>query len=107
MNVLLQYLHADSTFKNTIYRETTDHPLLNQLKRLFISLDKSNAIAVNSHDLIQAFGWPNEGSNEQQDVYELFSLLMDKLQQVSPHLDEVIKRIFEGKQKGKCRLEPS
>lgn len=70
-----------------------------QLQILFLNLQTSTKVAVETKDLTQSFGWDSSEAWQQHDIQELCRILFDALEQkfkATEHAD-LIKQLYEGK----------
>ena len=66
--------------------DTTSFPCqMLQLQRLFAHLELCDLAAIDTGGLTRSFGWTSADVFEQQDVQELFKVLLDRLEEA---LDE-------------------
>lgn len=104
MNSLLQSLYMTPEFRNALYNwefdgtgESKSIPF--QLQKLFINLQTSNKMAVETTDLTKSFGWDSTEAWQQHDIQELCRVMFDALEQKfknTPNAD-LINRLYEGK----------
>ena len=104
MNSLLQSLYMTPEFRNALYNwefdgtgETKSIPF--QLQKLFINLQTSNKMAVETTDLTKSFGWDSTEAWQQHDIQELCRVMFDALEQKFKHTKhaDLINRLYEGK----------
>ncbi|CAO1302522.1 unnamed protein product [Diamesa serratosioi] len=104
MNSLLQSLYMTPEFRNALYNwefdgtgESKSIPF--QLQKLFINLQTSNKMAVETTDLTKSFGWDSTEAWQQHDIQELCRVMFDALEQKFKHTKhaDLINRLYEGK----------
>lgn len=96
LNSLLQCLFYNLSFRVLILQAKPDSAILIALQELFAQLQLSSSSAVNTKDLVTAFGWARGQVFEQHDVHELFSLLLDALGNCSTALSTQLPDLFQG-----------
>ena len=96
LNSLLQCLFYNLSFRVLILQAKPDSAILVALQELFATLQLSSSPAVNTKDLVTAFGWSRGQVFEQHDVHELFSLLLDALGESSTALGTQLPDLFQG-----------
>jgi len=69
-----------------------------QLQRLFAQLELSDLAAVDTSGLTMSFGWTSADVFEQQDVQELFKILLDRLEEA---LGDEGARVLSGSFRGR------
>ena len=100
LNSLIQCLYYNLCFRVLILQAKPDSAILVALQELFAHLQLSSSQAVNTKDLVTAFGWSRGQVFEQHDVHELFSLLLNALGDGSTELNSQLPDLFEGTIKG-------
>lgn len=97
LNSLIQTLYMVPEFRNIIYTiepKTNSKGIHIQLQRLFVQLQTSSKLSIQTVDLTESFGWQNEQRNiflnfnknlriflvYQHDVQELFRVLIEALE---------------------------
>jgi len=68
LNSLLQSLYNLIKFRDAIFNQNADSPVVKEMQRLFSSLSLSNASAVSTKGLTTVFGWSNSELFEQHDI---------------------------------------
>lgn len=103
LNSLLQALFMTPEFRNALYNwefdgkgETKSIPF--QLQKLFVNLQTSNKLAVETTDLTKSFGWDSTEAWQQHDIQELCRVMFDALEQKFKNTKQadLIKRLYEG-----------
>jgi len=103
LNSLIQCLFHDKDFVKLIL-ETSDNKdsvIIAELQKLFARLMLSANQAIDTEQLLAAFGWSKSQMFEQHDIHELFSVLLDALGKDSAHLNTEIAKLFQGHLSGK------
>lgn len=104
LNSLLQALYMTPEFRNALYNwefdgtgETKSIPF--QLQKLFVNLQNSNKLAVETTDLTKSFGWDSTEAWQQHDVQELCRVMFDALEQKFKNTKQadLINCLYEGK----------
>lgn len=70
-----------------------------QLQRLFLNLQTSTKLSVETTDLTRSFGWDSSEAWQQHDIQELCRVMFDTLEQNFKGTEEAdfINRLYEGK----------
>lgn len=104
LNSLLQALFMTPEFRNALYNwefdgtgESKSIPF--QLQKLFVNLQTSNKIAVETTDLTKSFGWDSTEAWQQHDIQELCRVMFDALEQKFKNTKQadLINTLYEGK----------
>ena len=98
LNSLIQCLYYDSDFAKLIL-EASDNKssvIIKELQKLFARLRLSTNQAVDTEQLLSAFGWSKSQMFEQHDIHEFFSVLLDALGKESVQLNTQIAAQFQG-----------
>ena len=98
LNSLIQCLFHDKSFVKLIF-ETNDNKdslIIAELQKLFARMMLSSNQAIDTEQLLSAFGWSKSQMFEQHDIHELFSVLLDALGKDSAHLNAEIAKLFQG-----------
>ena len=104
LNSLLQALYMTPEFRNALYNwefdgsgETKSIPF--QLQKLFVNLQTSNKLAVETTDLTKSFGWDSTEAWQQHDIQELCRVMFDALEQKFKNTKQadLINCLYEGK----------
>lgn len=104
LNSLLQALYMTPEFRNAILHwefdgsgETKSIPF--QLQKLFVNLQTSNKLAVETTDLTKSFGWDSTEAWQQHDIQELCRVMFDALEQKFKNTKQadLINLLYEGK----------
>lgn len=104
LNSLLQALFMTPEFRNALYNwefdgsgETKSIPF--QLQKLFVNLQTSNKLAVETTDLTKSFGWDSTEAWQQHDIQELCRVMFDALEQKFKNTKQadLINCLYEGK----------
>ena len=102
LNSMIQCLFQSKQFRSVLCSaEDNSSPVVNELKRLFTSLVHSSRSAVATKDLLAAFGWTKGQTNEQHDVHEFYSVLLDAIGQGSKSVESKLAEFFQGVESGK------
>lgn len=99
LNSLIQGLYNIVEFRNLVFSQKSDIPVVKELQRLFASLSLSDYCAVSTKGLTSAFGWSTSEVFEQHDIQELFSILLNGLSGVSKDLEKSVNELFQGQLK--------
>lgn len=106
LNSLLQTLFMTPEFRNALYNWEHVHdgsdPSKNipyQLQRLFLNLQTSEKLSVETTDLTRSFGWDSTEAWQQHDIQELCRVMFDTLEQKfkGTQQEDFINRLYEGK----------
>lgn len=104
LNSLLQALYMTPEFRNAILHwefdgsgESKSIPF--QLQKLFVNLQTSNKLAVETTDLTKSFGWDSTEAWQQHDIQELCRVMFDALEQKFKNTKQadLINLLYEGK----------
>ncbi|CAD5212825.1 unnamed protein product [Bursaphelenchus okinawaensis] len=100
LNSLIQTLYMTPEFRNIIYRverKPSPRDIAFQLQKLFLQLQTSEKLTLETVDLTQSFGWENE-VYDQHDVQELLGLMIDALEKrwANSPLKGSIETLFKG-----------
>lgn len=104
LNSLLQALFMTPEFRNALYNwefdgtgESKSIPF--QLQKLFVNLQTSNKLAVETTDLTRSFGWDSTEAWQQHDIQELCRVMFDALEQKFKNTKQadLINILYEGK----------
>lgn len=104
LNSLLQALYMTPEFRNALYNwefdgtgESKSIPF--QLQKLFVNLQTSNKLAVETTDLTRSFGWDSTEAWQQHDIQELCRVMFDALEQKFKNTKQadLINILYEGK----------
>lgn len=104
LNSLLQALYMTPEFRNAMYNwefdgsgEVKSIPF--QLQKLFVNLQTSNKLAVETTDLTKSFGWDSTEAWQQHDIQELCRVMFDALEQKFKNTkqSDLINCLYEGK----------
>ncbi|CRK93812.1 CLUMA_CG007339, isoform A [Clunio marinus] len=104
LNSLLQALYMTPEFRNALYNwefdgsgESKSIPF--QLQKLFVNLQTSNKLAVETTDLTKSFGWDSTEAWQQHDIQELCRVMFDALEQKFKNTKQadLINCLYEGK----------
>lgn len=104
LNSLLQALYMTPEFRNALYNWEFDGTGENksipfQLQKLFVNLQTSNKLAVETTDLTRSFGWDSTEAWQQHDIQELCRVMFDALEQKFKNTKQadLISNLYEGK----------
>lgn len=104
LNSLLQALYMTPEFRNALYNWEFDGTGENksipfQLQKLFVNLQTSNKLAVETTDLTRSFGWDSTEAWQQHDIQELCRVMFDALEQKFKNTKQadLINNLYEGK----------
>lgn len=104
LNSLLQALYMTPEFRNALYNWEFDGTGENksipfQLQKLFVNLQTSNKLAVETTDLTRSFGWDSTEAWQQHDIQELCRVMFDALEQKFKNTKQadLINILYEGK----------
>ncbi|XP_031619612.1 ubiquitin carboxyl-terminal hydrolase 47 isoform X2 [Contarinia nasturtii] len=104
LNSLLQALYMTPEFRNALYNweyDGTDASknIPYQLQRLFVNLQTSTKMSVETTDLTRSFGWDSTEAWQQHDIQELCRVMFDTLEQKFKDTAQAdfINRLYEGK----------
>lgn len=104
LNSLLQALYMTPEFRNALYNWESDgsgesKSILFQLQKLFVNLQTSNKLAVETTDLTKSFGWDSTEAWQQHDIQELCRVMFDALEQKFKDTKQadLINILYEGK----------
>lgn len=104
LNSMLQALYMTPEFRNALYNweydgkdEVSSIPY--QLQKLFVSLQTSSRLAVETTELTRSFGWDSSEAWQQHDIQELCRVMFDALEQKFKNTKQadLINRLYEGK----------
>ncbi|XP_050541895.1 ubiquitin carboxyl-terminal hydrolase 47-like isoform X2 [Daktulosphaira vitifoliae] len=107
LNSLLQALYMTPEFRNALYmwkfdfNTNTDEAksIPFQLQKLFLNLQTSPRLSIETTELTRSFGWDSSEAWQQHDVQELCRVMFDALEQEfknTTHVD-LINQLYEGK----------
>lgn len=104
LNSLLQALYMTPEFRNALYNWEFDgvgesKSIPYQLQKLFLNLQTSSKVAVETTDLTKSFGWDSTEAWQQHDIQELCRVMFDALEQKFKNTaqSDLINRLYEGK----------
>ncbi|KAJ6641819.1 Ubiquitin carboxyl-terminal hydrolase 47 [Pseudolycoriella hygida] len=104
LNSLLQALYMTPEFRNALYNWEFDgheesKSIPYQLQKLFLNLQTSTKVAIETTDLTKSFGWTSSDAWHQHDVQELCRVMFDALEQKFKNTKQadLINRLYEGK----------
>ncbi|XP_024080521.1 ubiquitin carboxyl-terminal hydrolase 47-like isoform X2 [Cimex lectularius] len=105
LNSLLQALYMTPEFRNALYIWKFDgntEPNMcipYQLQKLFLNLQTSTRIAVETTELTRSFGWVSGEVWQQQDIQELCRVMFDALEHEFKDTEQadLINRLYQGK----------
>lgn len=104
LNSLLQALFMTPEFRNALYNWEWDgndasKNIPYQLQRLFVNLQTSMKMSVETTDLTRSFGWDSTEAWQQHDIQELCRVMFDTLEQKFKDTAQAdfINRLYEGK----------
>lgn len=104
LNSLLQALFMTPEFRNALYNWEFDgtgesKSIPYQLQKLFVNLQTSNKLAVETTDLTKSFGWDSTEAWQQHDIQELCRVMFDALEQKFKNTKQadLISNLYEGK----------
>ena len=103
LNSLIQCLFHDDSFVKLIMEcsDNENSAIITEMKRLFGRMIMSANQAIDTEQLLLAFGWSKSQLFEQHDIHELFSVLLDALGKESSQLSAGISKLFQGHATGK------
>lgn len=104
LNSLLQALFMTPEFRNALYNWEFDgideaKSIPYQLQKLFLNLQTSSKVAVETTDLTRSFGWDSTEAWQQHDIQELCRVMFDALERKFKDTEQadLINRLYEGK----------
>ncbi|XP_055315105.1 ubiquitin carboxyl-terminal hydrolase 47 isoform X3 [Sitodiplosis mosellana] len=104
LNSLLQALYMTPEFRNALYNWEHDGSdaaknIPYQLQRLFVNLQTSTKMSVETTDLTRSFGWDSTEAWQQHDIQELCRVMFDTLEQKFKDTAQAdfINRLYEGR----------
>lgn len=104
LNSLLQALYMTPEFRNALYNWEYDgseasENIPYQLQRLFLNLQTSSKLSVETTDLTRSFGWNSSEAWQQHDVQELCRVMFDTLEHKFKDTQQAdfINRLYEGR----------
>ncbi|XP_043218154.1 ubiquitin carboxyl-terminal hydrolase 47-like isoform X1 [Amphibalanus amphitrite] len=106
LNSLLQTLFMTPEFRNAMYsweyegtREDSAKSIPYQLQKLFVNMQTTERLAVETTELTYSFGWDSSEAWQQHDIQELCRVMFDALEVTFKDTEQhdLISRLYEGK----------
>ncbi|XP_037069812.1 ubiquitin carboxyl-terminal hydrolase 47-like isoform X2 [Pollicipes pollicipes] len=106
LNSLLQTLFMTPEFRNAMYSweydgssEDAAKSIPYQLQKLFVNMQTTDRLAVETTELTYSFGWDSSEAWQQHDIQELCRVMFDALEVKFKDTEQhdLISRLYEGK----------